>query len=55
MNDKIKLEFNFRIDFVFGMFFFGFGGEGIYYYVGFIYNSLYFEFFNGIVIGSVIF
>lgn len=55
LNEKTKLEFSFRTDLASGILFFGFGGEGIYYYVGLIHNSLYFEFSNGIAIGSVTF
>lgn len=55
LHDKTTLKFNFRTDLASGMLFFGFGGEGIYLYVGLIHNSLYFEFSNGIATGSVTF
>ena len=53
--DTTTVKFNFRTDLDSGMLFFGYGGEGMYYYMGIIRNSLYFRFSNGIATGGVTF
>ncbi|XP_062584554.1 usherin-like isoform X1 [Saccostrea cucullata] len=55
INNKFNLAFHFRTDLASGILFFTHEGEGMYYFVALIENSLYFEFSNGIATGGVTF
>lgn len=55
IHNKSTLKFNFRTDLASGVLFFARGGEGIYFYIALIQNSLYFEFSNGVATGGVTF
>ncbi|KAK3093068.1 hypothetical protein FSP39_010666 [Pinctada imbricata] len=53
MYNQCILQFMFRSDLASGVLFFAHGGDGIYFFVALVRNTLYFEFSDGTATGSV--